>query len=726
MSRNLSFAVGGWTVCSILFSMLLALSPPAILEKAEREWFDFQNGAATYPQRTYPLVLVTGGERSVAEMPQWPWPRSVHAELLERIGAAEIVILDILFNEPSSVWEDSLLVSAVRRHGRVVGSAYVAHTRAGSIMQEPFEALAEALIGIGSANARRDVDSIYRYALWSVALPGGKTYPSIALAALSSAGAQIDVDRRDDGLRIGVLPWKRMLLLEDERGDLFFWVHHPPDSEIVSYEYVDVLRGEVPPERFRGAIVLVCMSAAGMDDTAVIAGNRMISGGRFILNSLYSLLGGFAPTFPGGGFKIAIAVLFAALASSLGFSRPRVGVPSMLLLGVAWFAAASVFFRRFGVVLPVASPLAMALFSYAGATVIHMWRVHRQWSIRVLPIDSLLVLSVKDDSAPDTDFSGYLENLWRTVGPQTGVLLEEARADAASSRRLADHLALLADRNLSVASACAGPVILRNASAHSPRHRMLVRLPFSAETDEFCVLAWDGRTEMDTLRSLAALVISSATYYLALERGREQKRLFLGTIKAMAGAIDAKDPITAGHSERVADIAERIAVWLGLSPQEVENVSFAATIHDIGKIGVPDAILNKPGRLDEEEFRQMQAHPIVGALVMEPVELHASILNGILEHHERIDGKGYPGNVSGEDISLCGRIIKVADVYDALVSKRQYKEPWPEEKVFDYMWEQRGREFDARVVEVFLENMASVDWLGAHERGPKAAPGDPA
>jgi HD-GYP domain-containing protein (c-di-GMP phosphodiesterase class II) len=137
----------------------------------------------------------------------------------------------------------------------------------------------------------------------------------------------------------------------------------------------------------------------------------------------------------------------------------------------------------------------------------------------------------------------------------------------------------------------------------------------------------------------------------------------------------------------------------------VDDIYFSAIIHDIGKLGISDKILNKPGRLDEEELAEMRRHPLIGETIMRPVELPDYIMSGILQHHERHDGRGYPSGIRGEEMTMAGRIIKVADVFDALVNRRQYKEAWTEEKVRNLLLELRGTEFDPQIVDVFIRNL---------------------
>ena len=186
---------------------------------------------------------------------------------------------------------------------------------------------------------------------------------------------------------------------------------------------------------------------------------------------------------------------------------------------------------------------------------------------------------------------------------------------------------------------------------------------------------------------------------------KELEQLNWGTLKALARTVDTKSSWTAGHSERVTDMALEIGAVLGLTPEKLDNLHRAALLHDIGKIGVPVAILDKPGKLDDEEYRIIKKHPQIGAKILEPIAAYKEIIPIVLQHHERHDGKGYPAGLSGDAIDIGARILAVADVFDALTSERPYREGWALERVIDLITHEASRQFDPDVVEAFLEIM---------------------
>ena len=185
-----------------------------------------------------------------------------------------------------------------------------------------------------------------------------------------------------------------------------------------------------------------------------------------------------------------------------------------------------------------------------------------------------------------------------------------------------------------------------------------------------------------------------------------------GTLEALARTVDAKSKWTAGHSERVAELSVKTARVLGCNEKIIFTLHQAAFLHDIGKVGIPLSILDKPGKLSDEEYEEVKQHPLLGAKILEPIESYTDVIPFILQHHERFDGKGYPHGLAGEEISLGGRILAVADVYDALVSKRPYRQGWVEEKVLDLIMKESGNHFDPKVVDAFLSAVSwSVDSL---------------
>jgi len=219
-----------------------------------------------------------------------------------------------------------------------------------------------------------------------------------------------------------------------------------------------------------------------------------------------------------------------------------------------------------------------------------------------------------------------------------------------------------------------------------------IALGFSSEPD----LSEEDLTQARQIADQVMVALSNASLVEKLEK------LNIGTLDALARTVDAKSAWTAGHSERVMQLAVKIARIMGMKEDCVETLRRGAYLHDIGKIGIPLAILDKPGKLNDEEYNLIKEHPDIGVRILEPIEAFSEVLPTIAQHHEKYDGTGYPLGLKGEEISISGRIMAVADVYDALVSDRPYRQGWIEEKGVNIIKEDSGSHFDPKVVDAFL------------------------
>ena len=186
------------------------------------------------------------------------------------------------------------------------------------------------------------------------------------------------------------------------------------------------------------------------------------------------------------------------------------------------------------------------------------------------------------------------------------------------------------------------------------------------------------------------------------EKNRQNQQMTFQTIMTIVNTIDAKDQYTKGHSQRVSDYSVALAKELGLSREEVEKIRYIALLHDIGKIGVPDNILNKPGKLTNEEFSLMKMHTIVGGEILKDIESVSSLDVGAKYHHERNDGHGYPDGLKGGEIPYVARLICIADAYDAMASNRIYRKHLTQESIVNEIERCKGTQFDPEMTEAFL------------------------
>jgi hypothetical protein len=194
-----------------------------------------------------------------------------------------------------------------------------------------------------------------------------------------------------------------------------------------------------------------------------------------------------------------------------------------------------------------------------------------------------------------------------------------------------------------------------------------------------------------------AVALENARLYQSLEQAS------LDAIQALARAVEAKDPYTHGHSERVADYSARLGSVIGLTEKQHTNLKLSCMIHDIGKIGIAERILHKPGRLDHEEQDAIRHHPVIGETIIRPLKGLGDIARIIRSHHERYDGLGYPDRLAGEAIPIEARIMSIADSFDAMTTTRPYRVPLPEAAVTRELADNRNRQFDPYLVDTFLK-----------------------
>ena len=211
-----------------------------------------------------------------------------------------------------------------------------------------------------------------------------------------------------------------------------------------------------------------------------------------------------------------------------------------------------------------------------------------------------------------------------------------------------------------------------------------------------------------TLANQAAIAVDNAALFNDLQRSNTELALaYDATIEGWARALETRDMETEGHSRRVVDLTIKLAHTIGINGKELTSIRRGALLHDIGKMGVPDAILRKPGKLTPEEWVIMRQHPVYAYEWLSPIEYLRPALDIPHYHHEKWDGTGYPRRLQGEQIPLPARIFAVVDVWDALTNERPYRHAWSEEKAVAYITEQSGLYFDPQIVDVFLEHYQS-------------------
>lgn len=330
-----------------------------------------------------------------------------------------------------------------------------------------------------------------------------------------------------------------------------------------------------------------------------------------------------------------------------------------------------------------------------------------------LPFESIGAVFV-DDAKRSRALSGRSIYL----GPTGAKRADEARTRAALHAIADDQpcvFACASGDSIAVGSAASGDCLAQPVLRDG--HVIGAVAAFRKHGDDPLVSSMDLKLVAATTASIGVL-IENATLY------EDQRSMFLGTLRALTSAIDAKDRYTRGHSERVAYMATRLGEAIGLDAESAQRLHIAGMVHDVGKIGVPEAVLGKPGRLTDDEFALIKLHPEIGHRILKDIPQFADILPGVLYHHERWDGRGYPHGIKGDEIPMFARLIAIADSFDAMSSTRTYRSALPRDKVLDEIANCGGTQFDPQLSRFFVDlDFAEYDRMVARHKAAEQRPG---
>jgi putative nucleotidyltransferase with HDIG domain len=351
---------------------------------------------------------------------------------------------------------------------------------------------------------------------------------------------------------------------------------------------------------------------------------------------------------------------------------------------------------------------------------VEMCRVALEWLDGVLPAKGL---AVQLTSRPNPGESPARQRQREPVLLVQG----ECPIDAGQFARLIDYLA--PDRRGSGSPMVINRPASGNADWPCPQVHQMVVVPMAEGENLFGWLAALEHMSDGEFGTDEASLLGSVATILGIHSGnialyQQQADLMAGIIRALTAAIDAKDEYTCGHSDRVARIAVRLAQELGCDAAALNTIYLAGLLHDIGKIGIADSVLRKPGKLSDEEFRHIKTHTEIGHRILRDLKKLDNILPVILHHHEAWDGGGYPFRLQSDAIPLAARIIAVADSYDAMSSDRPYRKGMPEEKVEQIFREGAGRQWDPDVIVAFFRASEDIQRIVRTEsHGVEVDPG---
>jgi putative nucleotidyltransferase with HDIG domain len=696
-----------WLLIALLLILFWGASSylrPLPLDRLERLVFDWNILVEGESSGASDIVLITIEEKSLEELGRWPWPRNYHANLIDRLKSADTVMVDILFPEKSELEEDKALIRAVADHGRVVIPMHLVSVAGNTAYRivPPFPELADVSFASGYTNMETDIDGMVRYVTPFKRIGSGYLL-SFPLAGLSAAADQepgiVHLDRGYTALSI-----PPFTIPVDNQGRL--WIRFSA-TDFPRYGYAEVLSGQVEPEVFRDKIVMVGAAASGVEDFFVVptpSGRREISGVQLNAEIIRMIQDGQGIVrthrWMDAGVTMAWVILGLFLGGWVAPSRSALFV--VLAIGLEAAVVRTLFVSK-GMWMAASAPLLGMVTAYFTVIIKRFVFSSNELAIRQYSLTSIHDLLIPRNTHQTYD--SYLEKNWSKIAARTGIHLLKARTP----------LDVPPEDNPNPAwtdSASEAPelTLVDNRKADF-RFQLYIPLPGqNGGQPEYTLLGWHQKVPDGRVQSIAAVVLASSWYFTLLEESQARKSLLINTIDAIAAAVDAKDSETGGHSKRVAQISRDLAEQMGLSPEMQEDIFLGGLIHDIGKIGIPDAILTKKGGLTDSEFEVIQTHPEVGKKIMETVDLPEPTAQAVSQHHERCDGEGYPHRLTEVDLPLVSRIVAVADVFDALTQKRYYKDQMPTEKVLDIICEGKGTQFDAGVVEALIALRAPAGW----------------
>jgi putative nucleotidyltransferase with HDIG domain len=703
-----------WLIFILVFSTLwgtIAFQRLLLFEKLEIQAFDWHYSGLDYRVDETEIVLVVAGEETLSRFGKWPWKRRYHAKLLGNLGYARLIIMDILFPERSDPADDMALVEVVKKLGNVVMAMHISPGSADNDDRviPPFDELFDACAAAGFTNIEPDKDGLIRYTN-PLRKVGELIVPSLSLAAISPLITKTPKIEEIGDMMFLSLGNRKLPI--DSQGRL--WLHYT-DRPIKIYEYHQVMTGLIPPDVFRDKVVVVGVAASGVEDFYVIpsrGGSRIISGAQLNAEILKTLLSGTVPIRIRpiwDGLLTAMLVLFGAVLAVI--SRPYRGFAYVAGLLTAWVIINHMIFINSHFWLALVIPVIGTLTSFSCAWLLRFKGLQKDWNVKTFSISSIYNLTQKDQTDADS-YEKYLDSIWPEFAKVTGATLiaPHISREEMVKKRL---VKLPSSRKLSK-----DKIVLVDDSGNLPRFKLLVPLQESGTKQimYYTLIGLDRKLADEMIQTLSAMIFSISWFFSLLARNQERKKMLMDTIQAIFRAVDFRDPITGGHSNRVSEITLEIAEHLNLDSQNVEDIHLGALIHDIGKIGIPDAVLKKKDALTEEEYSLIREHPAIGAKIMESVGLPEVTFKALYEHHEIQNGEGYPFGLKGSQISLAARIVAVADHFDALISERPYRKGLTLGEVCDYLYDHIGTKFDSQIVNVLLELKAPPGWKPKHER----------
>ena len=644
------------------------------------------------------VTIVALDPQSLRAFPSWPWPRSLYAQAIERLDAAgaRAIAFDIDLSSPRDPADDATLADAIARAGKVALAAFRQQTSLPGggeleVASVPIAALADRAAALGNVLMPVEPDGVMRFApRWSEV--GGREIPTLAGAALDIATgspAARDTTRMRVDYRLA--------------------------AGIPEIPMVEVIEGRFDPRLVAGRAVLIGATAAEFQDLwdTPLGPARP---GVWIQAVAYRTLAAEragAPVLRAAPGWLGCAVIFAAclLVSALAPLGPSQRLGALALLAGGTVAASAVLVATRGLAVdPVAPIAAMASMHVLGLERVRD-RLRGLLAARERSLTAIYQVGEAAAAPLGGDPLGVALVLLADVVDARAVALLRAGADGTLDGRRLDWQR----RGTTPAgdTELAARALSERATASVPRRGdgnagLCVYAPLFAGTRAVGVLVVERESqdplERVELRTLATVGAQIALLAENLRLVDDLRSTFDASIEAIASAVEARDGYTEMHCRRLAIFSVSMADRLGLPAEEIEAIRLGALLHDVGKIGVRDEVLLKPGRFTPEERAEMEEHTVCGHRIVMPIHgLRPTTLACVRHHHERWDGTGYPDGLAGDAIPLGARIVSIVDVWDALSTKRPYKNALAQAEVREILEKYRGNFFEPALVDLFLE-----------------------
>lgn len=727
-------------LAGVLWAGLVAgLFALGALERLELMTYDWRLRATPDVLRR-DIVIVGIDSPSLKALAAWPWSRSVHAELVDRLtrAKARVIAFDVDFSTPRTRQEDADFAAAVSRSQRVVLAAFQEHRAldGGAVVEYaslPYPALLNAARAVGSINVPIDTDGAVRRAPietpllgtdgWSFAVQTARAYlDALGTPVLRTADGTLELGNHH--ARLG------------PAAEFFIrFMGGPWTVPVVSF--VDVLRGAVPATQFADKIVLVGATSLDLQDFRVTPFRGAMAGVEIQANAIATILSArshqrLPPTAVVAGILTIVAwwTLFLVSLRVWRQAEMRRRALFICLAGIATLAAiiasAVISFQSLIVVdmVPlIATGAGQILTSLIAGYVF----AERRLELQRENIEALYRMGDETRDRASLDRLADLlfaqahhllgvDRLGLDLWPRDDAPTREWRSRPGDdtiplpTALYEEFAARVRSTGLPVTATDLAPAARGVSQARPLRASLFV--PLVAHNRVIGILQVHRERPTPFHEGEAKTLLTLATQVaLNIENGRlldDVRMLFQRSLEAFSTALDFKDNDTGGHSQRVALYAREVARRMGLTGAELDVIAQGALLHDIGKIAVPDRILRKPGTLSEDEWATMRQHPETGYRMLKTIQVPDAIATVVRQHHERFDGSGYPHGLRGTAISIGARIFTVVDFYDALTSHRPYRKAQPVERVLEDIRRAAGSHFDPTVVEAFLAIPADV------------------